>query len=94
MDERTQGKWIAYVENLGHGHYGKIKLVTQKHLDENLPAIGEIKSPHDANYIVLAVNAHADLLAACEEVSVMCLGEPMNVGTLAKVKAAIAKATT
>ena len=73
--EHTKLPWIAYVENLGHGHYGKIKLVTQKHLDENLLAIGEIKSPHDANFIVRAVNAHDDLLAACE-----CVEEKIDSG--------------
>lgn len=62
MSEHTRLPWMAYVENLGHGHHGRIKLVTQRHLDENLPAIGEIESPHDADLIISAVNAHKKLL--------------------------------
>ncbi len=98
--EHTKLPWLALVENLGHGHYGKIKLVTQRHIRESLPAIGEIASPHDAEFIVRACNAHEDLLAICEDATT-AIYDAMHAGNLSrnyhddvmdKIEAAIKKA--
>jgi len=56
--KHTEGKLLAYVENRGNGHYGEPVLVTQKHLDKNLPPIATVKSPHDANHLVKCWNEY------------------------------------
>lgn len=42
--------------------------------------------------ILQTIEQRDDLLAVCRDVADICLGEPMNEDTLAKAKAAIAKA--